>query len=150
MDEASEKLTTFTCNYGNYFFRVLPFGLASASGIFEHFINNILQNFIRKKQVLCYLDDIMIASIALHENRKITKEVIETLQKNGFSAKIKKCQFYSNKVDFLCFKTYALGILPKRSSISCLYNWKEPSTLKQVQSFIGFNNYLRTFIENYG
>jgi Reverse transcriptase (RNA-dependent DNA polymerase) len=82
MDKASEKLPTFSCKNGNYFFCVLPFGLACAPGIFKHFINNILQKFIRKKQILCYLDDIMIASIDLHENREIPKEVIETLQQN--------------------------------------------------------------------
>jgi Reverse transcriptase (RNA-dependent DNA polymerase) len=132
IDKASEELTTFSCKYRKYFVCFLPFGLASAPGIFQRFINKILQNFIRKKQVLCYLDDIMIARIDLHENWKITKEVIETLQKNGLSAKIEKCQFYSDELDFLGFKIDALGISPKRSSISCLDNWKEPSTLKQV------------------
>jgi hypothetical protein len=61
IDPASEEYTTFRICYGAYKYKVMPFGLTNSSATYQHYMNNILFNYL---DVFCtaYLDDILIYS----------------------------------------------------------------------------------------
>jgi hypothetical protein len=41
------------------------------------------------------------------------------------------------------------GVIIKPKSTSGIEKWVAPKTLKQVQSFLGYTNYLRSFVPKY-
>jgi Reverse transcriptase (RNA-dependent DNA polymerase) len=69
MHPSSEWLTTFSRKYGNYTFRVMPFGLLVAPAHFQLFINHILLLHFREN-VLVYLDDIFFR---LNQRQSVTE-----------------------------------------------------------------------------
>ena len=60
LDEASLKLTIITTHQGLHQYTQLPLGVASAPAIFQRTMDNILQGM---KNVICYIDDILITGI---------------------------------------------------------------------------------------
>ena len=62
MDEESVEITSFTTTFGNYQFKVMPFGLTGAPATFQREMNRILFTFIGKF-VFNFRDDILIYSM---------------------------------------------------------------------------------------
>ena len=56
-----EKHTSFRMPVGAYFYTVMPFGLKNAGVIYQHAMNGIFHEHIRKT-VECYVDDIAVKS----------------------------------------------------------------------------------------
>ena len=61
MHPDSEEYTTFKTTFGLYMYKVLPFGLTGGPGTWQHYMNDVLFEFLGK---FCsvYLNDILIFS----------------------------------------------------------------------------------------
>jgi len=62
--EDDEYKTAFRTRYGHFEYFVMPFGLKNASATFQHFINDVLSDYL-DDFVISYIDDILIYSIIL-------------------------------------------------------------------------------------
>ena len=67
MFEDSKKLTTFLTRFGTFKYLVMPFELCNGPASWQHFINNILFDFLHRF-VQAYLDDIFIYSKTLKDH----------------------------------------------------------------------------------
>jgi hypothetical protein len=75
---------------------------------------------------------------------------ITSAQAAGLQADIKKCKFHVRKTKYLGFIVGEDGIEVDPEKISVLKNWQVPTTVRGIQSFLGFCNFYRRFITNYG
>jgi Reverse transcriptase (RNA-dependent DNA polymerase)/RNase H-like domain found in reverse transcriptase len=75
MHPDSQKYTTFSCQFCSYCYRVMPFGLLVAPAFFQRFINSLLGVYYGKN-VMCYMDDILIYTKTYKKNEKRTRQVI--------------------------------------------------------------------------
>ncbi|KAI9035398.1 uncharacterized protein KD926_003673 [Aspergillus affinis] len=90
-------------------------------------INNIFIDLI-DKYVAVYVDDILIFSL---------------------QAAIHKCEFGVKRTKFLGFILTPDGIEVDPEKVAVITNWQVPTTVREVQSFLGFCNLYRRFIEAY-
>jgi hypothetical protein len=58
-DEESENATTMRTRYGNFKYKVMPFGLVNAPATFQRMMNTILRPLL-DQGVVVYLGDILI------------------------------------------------------------------------------------------
>ena len=72
--------------------------------------------------------------------------VPDLLKKNMLFAKLKKCQFHQNKVQFLGYVVLAHKIRMKDKQIKEVKNWPKPKSVQDIQVFIGFANFYWRFI----
>ena len=71
------------------------------------------------------------------------------LKENHLAAKASKCEFHRPEVEFLGHVISGSGVKTDPKKISALKDWPTPSTVKEVQSFVGFCNYYRRFVKNF-
>ncbi|CUA71631.1 Transposon Tf2-11 polyprotein [Rhizoctonia solani] len=146
--EGDEWKTAFRTKYGLFETKVMPFGLTNAPAAFQHFMNDILRDLL-DVTVIVYLDDILIFSKNPGEHTAHVKEVLKRLQENQLFCKASKCFFNTTTVEYLGIMISPKGISIEKGKVEAIQSWPTPKTRKQVQSFLGFANFLRRFIPDF-
>ncbi|QRW20573.1 Retrotransposable element Tf2 protein [Rhizoctonia solani] len=146
--EGDEWKTAFRTKYGLFEYLVMPFGLTNAPAAFQHFMNDLFRDLINVTVVI-YLDDILIFSKKPEDHPSHVREVLSRLMKNQLFCKLSKCHFHVTTVDYLGIVISPAGFSMDQKKIEAITSWPTPKTVKQVQAFLGFVNYLRRFIPNF-
>ena len=148
MNPDSEALTTFITSMGAYMYKVMPFGLTNGPATWQHYINDVLFEYLNEF-AQAYMDDILIYSNSLSEHKEHVRKVLLKLREAGLYVDIDKCDFHVQETTFLGVIVSTKGIKMDPRKVQTILDWARPSTLKQVQSFIGFCNFYRRFIRNF-
>lgn len=146
--KGDEWKTAFRTRYGHFQYHVMPFGLANAPASFQAYINKALVGLL---DVICvvYLDDILIYSTDRESHLQATRAVLQRLRDFKLYVNLKKCKFAVEEVEFLGFIVGRAGIRMDASRVSTVSEWPEPKSVKDIQTFLGFTNFYRRFIEHY-
>jgi hypothetical protein len=75
--------------------------------------------------------------------------MLEKLRSAGLQANIKKNEFSVIRTKFLGYIISTNDIAVNPDKMSAIANWERPTKVKKLQSFLGFCNFYRLFIENY-
>ena len=96
--EESRGITTFATHCGLYRYKRLMFGITSATEVYQHIIQQVLQGCEGVQNIA---DDIIVhgTTIELHDQR-LTK-VLERLQEKGLTLNPEKCEFRIPKITFM-------------------------------------------------
>ncbi|KAF8747707.1 hypothetical protein RHS01_11295 [Rhizoctonia solani] len=111
-------------------------------------MNNLFRDLI-DVTVVIYLDNILIFSEDPKDHPTHVREVLSRLMKNQLFCKLSKCHFHVTTVDYLGIVISPTGFSMDQKKIKAVTSWPTPKTVKQVQAFLGFVNYLRRFIPNF-
>jgi hypothetical protein len=135
--QASDILkTAFSTRYGLYEFLVMSFGLTNAPTYFMYLMNLV---FIPE------LDKFMVVFIDaghLHV-------VLHRLREHRLYAKLSKCDFWLKEIKFLGHTISQVGIAVDLDKVQEVMNWKPPTTVRQIRSFLGLAGYYRRFIPDF-
>lgn len=140
--------TTFLTRYGLYEFVVMPFGLTNAPAVFMDLMNRVFNPFL-DKFVVVFVDDILIYSKSREDHEKHLSIVLQTLRDNKLYAKFEKCDFWKDEVKFLCHVVSKDGISVDPSKVEAVMNWKQPTTVTEIRSFLDLAGYYRRFIQDF-
>ena len=127
---------------------VMPFGLMNAPGTFQRIMNQVFFDIL-DKNVIVYLDDILIFTKTEEEHRQILAEVFRRLAHYSLYVKEKKCALFLSQVEFLGHIVTAEGIRVQSGKIDAVKEWPQPRTVTELQQFLGLCNYYRRFIKGY-
>jgi hypothetical protein len=125
----------------------MSFGLTNAPTYFMEAMNSILHKY--DDFVMVFFDDILVFSKTKEDNEYHLSMVLETLRKNKFYAKLKKCEFWLSEVGFLGHVINQQGISVDPSKVSTVVEWERPSNVKEVRSFLGMAGYYRRFVKDF-
>jgi len=140
--------TGFICEWGQYEFVRMSFGLSNAPATFQRCMNQIFRSVLYKF-VLIYMDDLILFSRSAEDHARHLEEVFKILEKAGFKLNINKCYIARKSIEFLGFVVSQEGISPNPEKVAAIRNYPEPRNVKQLQSFLGCANYYRRFVRNY-
>lgn len=144
----SIKYTSFTTPLGKFEYLKLPFGLATGPACFSRFIKNIFDEFIRKREVIVYFDDIMVATETINEHLDILARILTTMKNKKLEIRLDKTQFLKSEIIYLGYRVNAAGIQPNPKNVAIIDNYPITSNQKELHSFIGLASYFRRFIPN--
>ena len=143
-----EWKTAFRTRYGHFEYKVMPFGLTNAPAVFQHMMNDIFREYL-DHFVVIYLDDILVFSSSAEEHTRQVRLVLTKLREHGLYAKREKCEFDRTSVEFLGYVISPSGITMDTRKVATIQAWPVPTRLKEVQSFLGFANFYRRFIQGF-
>ena len=112
-------------------------------------MNHILKDLVDEGHVIVYLDDILVFTDTREEHRRLVRRVLEALRKHKLYLRPEKCAFEKTTVDYLGTIVGNGELRMDPAKVSTVMDWPVPKNKKDVQSFIGFCNFYRRFIDNY-
>ena len=98
------------------------------------------------KFVVVFIDDILIYSKTGAEHAEHLKIVLQCLREHKLYAKLSKCEFWLKSVKFLCHTISEEGISVDPAKVQEVLDWKPPTSVHQIRSFLGLAGYYRRFI----
>jgi len=140
--------TAFTTHYGLYEYLVMSFGLTNAPAHFMYLMNSVFMPEL-DKFVVVFIDDILIYSKTKKEHAEHLRIVLTRLMEHRLYAKFSKCEFWLDKVYFLGHVLSAEGVVVDPGKVEDVLNWKPPTTVHEVRSFLGMAGYYRRFIPDF-
>jgi transposase InsO family protein len=143
--EEDRHKTAFTWNDGQFQFRGAPFGLKTLPAHFQRVMIGILDGL---EYARVFIDDVVVFSKNRDDHAAHLKEVIRRLNDAKLILNVDKCQIARLEVNLLGFRINPYGRRIDPSRLINLADWPVPTTAKQLQSFLGFVNYLRDFVPN--
>ncbi|KAK3539459.1 hypothetical protein QTP70_008491 [Hemibagrus guttatus] len=146
--EGDEWKTAFMTPTGHYEYLVMPYGLVNAPSVFQDFMHEVLWEFLHKS-VLVYINDILIYSRSMAEHRRHVAEVLQCLRNYQLLLKAEKCVFHQSSIQFLGYVIDRSGVRMDEKKIAAVRNWPIPTSIKDLQRFLGFANFYRRFIQDY-
>ena len=99
--------------------------------------------------VCCYVDDILIYSNSFDEHLLHLDEVFRILSDLGITLKAKKVFLGFHNVELLGYIVDRLGLTTTESKSASIANLQFPSTLAELEHFIGLTNWNRHLIPYY-
>ena len=139
----SAKLTTFISPFGRWNFRRLPYGISSASELFQKKIHDVLQNL---EGVACIVDDILVYGRHQAEHDVRLRAVLDRLRAANVTLN-EKCQFSRRELKWAGHIISGSGISPDPDRVKAVVNMKPPNNVTEVRCFFGMVNQLAKFSE---
>ena len=99
--------------------------------------------------VMCYVDDVVIATPTLEDHIETLDEVFACMKRSGLKCKPSKCEILKDSIKYSGRMVDRHGIRPDPDAVEAVLTWKSPKTEHQLMSFLGFANYYREFIKDY-
>ena len=111
--------TAFRTRYGHFEFLVLPFGLTNAPATFMHLMHSIFREHL-DTFVIIFLDDILVYSRTLEDHKEHVRKTLDILREHKLYAKMTKCSFFQQEVDYLGHVVGINGVKPDTAKIKVI------------------------------
>jgi len=148
IEETSIPKTAFRTRYGHFEYLVLPFGLTNAPATFMTLMNSVFGSLL-DKCVLIYIDDILIFSRTREQHLKDLRVVLEILRTHQLYAKLSKCEFMVDSVEFLGHIVSDQGISVDPHKVESVKKWPAPKNTSELRSFLGLATFYQKFVKGF-
>ena len=145
--EDQEK-TTFTCPFGTFAYRRMPFGLCNAPATFQRCMVSIFSDYV-ENIIEVFMDDFTVYGNSFDECltnlTKILKRCIET----NLVLNYEKCHFMVDQGIILGHVVSAKGIEVDKAKVEIIKCLPYPASVREVRSFLGHAGFYRRFIKDF-
>ncbi|UYV81477.1 K02A2.6-like, partial [Cordylochernes scorpioides] len=145
VDPGTRPLLTINTHKGLFRFKRMPFGLANAPSYFQSVMDRVLSGI---GGVICYIDDVLIATASIEEHLALLKTIFARLAKYNIKLKKEKCLFLQKEIEYLGHLVTGEGIRPLDHKVQAIQKAKTPTNISELRSFLGLVNFYGKFIPN--
>ena len=143
LDEESQQYLMVNMHKDLFWYKRLPFGVSSASAIFQRAMDTILQGLSR---VVYYQDDVLVTGLNTEEHIKNVEHVFDRMKAFGLRLRLAKCKFLQETVEYLGHVISSQGIHTSPKKVEVIKMASTPRNITEVRSFLGIVNYYGKFI----
>ena len=145
--EDQEK-TTFTCPYGTYAFRRMPFGLCNAPATFQRCMMSMFSDLIEEIMEM-FMDDFTVYGSSFEHCLNNLETVLQRCKDKQLALNWEKGHFMVIEGIVLGHKIYATRLEVDQSKVSIIKTLAPPTTVKGIRSFLGHAGFYRRFIKDF-
>ena len=143
-----QEKTTFTCPYGTFAYRRVPFGLCNAPATFQRCMTSIFSDFIESIMEV-FMDDFSVYGSDFDECLHNLSKVLKRCEEVNLVLNWEKCHFMVNEGVVLGHLISERGIQVDKAKIEVIEKLPPPVDVKGVRSFLGHAGFYRRFIKDF-
>nr|GEY18281.1 DNA-directed DNA polymerase [Tanacetum cinerariifolium] len=132
IDYYQEK-TTFTCPYGTFAYRRMPFGLCNASGTFKRCMMAIFRDMI-EKTIEVFMDDFSIFKNSIQTCLSHLEKMLNRCEDTNLCLNWEKSHFMVKEGIVLSHKISKNGIEVDKAKVDVIAKFPHPTTVKGVEN----------------
>nr|GEV38522.1 reverse transcriptase domain-containing protein [Tanacetum cinerariifolium] len=143
-----QEQTTFTCPYGKFTYRRMPFGLCNAPVTFQRCMMAIFHDMIEKTMKV-FMDDFLGFGDSFSSCLSHLDTMLQRCEDTNLVLNWEKCHFMVKKGIVLGNKISKNGLEVDRSKVDVIAKLPYPTTVKGVMSFLRHASFYRRFIQDF-
>ena len=145
--EDQEK-TTFTCPYGTFAFRRMPFGLCNALATFQRCMMSMI-SYLAKEVMEIFMDEFIVYGSNFEHCRQNLGTLLHRCQDKNLVLNWEKCHFMVTEGIVLGHKISTARLEVDQEKVSIIKTLMPPTTVKGIRSFLGHAGFYRRFIRDF-
>ena len=145
--EDQEK-TTFTCPFGTYAYRRMPFGLCNAPGTFQRCMMSIFSDLL-EVCIEIFMDDFTVYGGSFDTCLASLDLVLQRCQEKHLVLNFEKCHFMVTEGIVLGHVVSERGIQVDKAKVEVIAKLPYPTNQKEVRGFLGHAGFYRRFIKDF-
>ncbi|KAL4369346.1 hypothetical protein GQ457_05G019230 [Hibiscus cannabinus] len=143
-----QSKTTFTCPYGTFAFRRMPFGLCNAPATFQRCMTVIFSD-LNEDCLEIFMDDFSTFGEDFDNCLSNLEKVLKRCKETNLVLNWEKCHFMVDEGIVLGHKISSKGMEVDKAKIEVISKLPPPTTVKGIRSFLGHAGFYRRFIEDF-
>ncbi|GJT57669.1 reverse transcriptase domain-containing protein [Tanacetum coccineum] len=148
IDPLDQEKTTFTCPYGTFAYRRMPFGLCNAPGTFQRCMVAIFHDMIEKTMEV-FMDDFSVFGDSFSSCLSHLDKMLQRCEDTNLVLNWEKCHFMVKEGIVLGHKISKSGIEVDKAKVDVIAKLPHPTTVKGIRSFLGHAGFYRRFIQDF-
>ncbi|GJR76892.1 DNA-directed DNA polymerase [Tanacetum coccineum] len=148
IDPQDQEKTTFTCPYGTFAYRRMPFGLCNAPGTFQRCMMVIFHDMIEKTMEV-FMDDFSVFGDSFDSCLSNLEKMLKRCEDTNLVLNWEKCHFMCREGIMLEHKISKSRIEVDRAKFDVIVKLLHLTTVKGVRSFLGHAGFYRRFIQDF-
>ncbi|GJV42826.1 reverse transcriptase domain-containing protein [Tanacetum coccineum] len=148
IDPKDQEKTTFTCPYGTFAYRRMPFGLCNAPGTFQRCMMAIFHDMIEKTMEV-FMDDFSVFGDSFSTCLSHLEKMLKRCEDTNLSLNWEKSHFMVKEGIVLGHKISKSGLEVDRAKVEVIAKLPHPTSVKGVRSFLGHAGFYRRFIQDF-
>nr|GEY06599.1 reverse transcriptase domain-containing protein [Tanacetum cinerariifolium] len=148
IDPRDQEKTTFTCPYGTFAYRRMPFGLCNASDTFQRCMLAIFHDMVEKIMEV-FMDDFSVFGNSFENCLSRLDKMMQRCEDTKLCPNWEKNHFMVKEGIVLGYKISKNGIEVDKAKIDFIAKLPHPTTVKGVWSFLGHASFYRRFIKDF-
>nr|GEX64849.1 reverse transcriptase domain-containing protein [Tanacetum cinerariifolium] len=148
IDPKDQEKTMFTCPYGTFAYRRMPFGLCNAPGTFQRCMMAIFHDMIEKTMEV-FMDDFLVIKNSFQTYLFHLERVLKRCEDTNLCLNWEKSHFMVKEGIVLGHKISKEGIEVDKAKVDVIAKLPYPTNVKGIRSFLGHAGFYRRFIQDY-
>nr|GEX70045.1 reverse transcriptase domain-containing protein [Tanacetum cinerariifolium] len=140
--------TTFTCPYGTFTYRRMPFGLCNALGTFQRCMLAIFHDMVEKTMEV-FTDDFSVFGNSFENCLSRLDKMLQRCEDTNLSLNWEKSHFMVKEGIVLGHKISKNRIEVDGAKVDVIAKLPHPTTVNGVRSFLGHAGFYRRFIQDF-
>ncbi|KAL9403280.1 hypothetical protein Peur_000252 [Populus x canadensis] len=145
--EDQEK-TTFTCPFGTYAYRRMPFGLCNAPATFQRCMMSIFSDYV-ERIIEVLMDDFTVYGDSFDKCLENLSLILKRCIETNLVLNYEKCYFMVEQGIVLGHVVSSRGLEVDKAKIDVISSLPYPSCVREIRSFLGHAGFYRRFIKDF-